>query len=297
VQPDREKTDAGPGTVERPELSVVIPMLNAARDLPTALESLARQQAGCAWEVVVADNGSTDGSCAIVESFRERLPSLAIVDASQHTCAAHARNAGVAASRGRSIVFFDSDDALATGYLQAMSRALRSHELVCARREVEALNPHHTYARRPSSQMDGPMDFFSFLPYGAGATLGVTRRLFDALGGFDLSIRWIEDIDFCWRAQLDGGVPLVFVPEAVLHYRYRPTVRGVFRQTRRWTCDEARLRQIYEARGMPPSRRRLIRGLWSLRHVGLLRDPAGRMSWFKRLGHVVGRAEGRLRFH
>jgi glycosyltransferase involved in cell wall biosynthesis len=272
-----------------------MPMLNASRDLRTALNSLVHQRVYCDWELIVADNGSTDDSREIVESYRDRLPGLTIVDASERAGRSYAVNKGVGASRGRSVVFFDSDDVLAPGYLLAMSRALRAETLVCARRDVVGLNSRRTWERRPSSQMDGPMNFFSFLPWGGGGTLGLSRSLFDAMGGFDLSIQYLEDIDLCWRAQLDHGARLAFVPGAVLRHRYRDDVRGVFHQTRRWSRDEAKLREIYEERGMPPSERGILRGLWSLRHVELLREPAGRFFWFKRLGHVVGRAEGRLR--
>lgn len=276
-----------------PELSVVVPMLNAGEYLHAALTSLAYQRLYSHWEVVVADNGSTDNSREIVESYRARLPALTIVDASERRPGA-CRNVGVRASCGRSIVFFDADDVLAPGYLLAISRALQAEELVCARREIEALNARRTWVLRPSAQMNGPMNSYSFLPFGGGGTLGVTRRLFDALGGFDPSIDSLEDIDFCWRAQLDAYARLAFVPGAVLRHRYRDDARAVFQQRRMWSRDEAKLRRIYEERGMPPRKpHELLRGLWTLRRVSQLRDPAGRYLWFRRLGNIVGRVEGR----
>jgi glycosyltransferase involved in cell wall biosynthesis len=288
---ESQQPDAGP------EASVVIPMLNASEHLAAALDSVAGQQAAWDWEVVVADNGSTDDSREIVESYRDRLPGLTLVDASAQKGRPYALNVAVQASRGRSVIFFDSDDVLAPGYLQAMLEALRTDELACASTDVEGLNALPTFSLRPSGQRDGPMNYYSFLPWGGGGTLGVTRRLFDALGGFDASIAYLEDIDFCWRAQLDHGARLAFVEEAVLRHRYRADVRGVFEQTRRWSRDEAKLRRIYEDRGMPPAARfRTVRGIWWLcRRLGMLRDPAGRFKWLKRFGNVVGQLEGRLR--
>jgi GT2 family glycosyltransferase len=276
-----------------PELCVVIPMLNAAQYLHAALASLASQRMYRHWQVVVADNGSTDGSREIVESYRARLPALTIVDASDRRGRAHAVNVGVRASSARSIVFFDADDVLAPGYLLAMSRALRTEEFVCARREVESLNARHTFALRPSSQMNGPMNSYSFLPFAGGGTLGVTRRLFDKLGGLDTSIDYLEDIDFCWRAQLDAGARLAFVPGAMLRHRYRTDARGVFQQTRMWTRDEAKLRRIYEQRGMPSTGSLgPLRALWALRRLSYFRTPAGRYVWFRRLGSLLGQVEG-----
>ncbi len=275
------------------ELSVIIPVLNGAEHLHAAMASLAAQRLYVDWEVVVADNGSTDDSLAIVESYRDRLPSLTIVDASDRRGRGHALNAGVLASRGRSVLFFDADDVLGPGYLLAMSRALRVEKLVCARREVEGLNARRTWAIRTSSQLHGPMNSHAFLPFGGGGTLGIRRELFDRIGGFDTSVDSVEDIDLCWRAQLDGGARLAFVPAAVLHHRYRIDARGAFRQTRQWGRDQAKLRRIYASRGMP-RRHPLapVRQLWNLRRIWTLRDPARRYLWSRRLGVTLGRIEG-----
>jgi glycosyltransferase involved in cell wall biosynthesis len=275
------------------ELSVIIPMLNAAEHLHAALASVAAQRLYVNWEVIVADNGSTDGTLDIVESFRDRLPSLTIIDASDEKGRSHAVNLAVERSRGRSIVFFDADDVLAPGYLLAMSRALRAEQLVCARREVEGLNARHTWAIRTSSQMNAPMNSLAFLPFAGGGTLGVSRRLFDRIGGFDTSLRSMEDMDFCWRAQLEGGARLALVPAAVLHHRYRADARAVFHQTRQWGRDQARLRRVYAPHGMPRrSRLAPVRQLWNLRRVWRLHDPAHRYLWSRRLGMTVGRIEG-----
>jgi len=64
------------------DLSVVIACKNEARYIGTMLDSLARQSWHGSWEVVVADNGSTDSTLAVVESYRGRLQALRVVDAS-----------------------------------------------------------------------------------------------------------------------------------------------------------------------------------------------------------------------
>jgi GT2 family glycosyltransferase len=277
------------------ELSVIVPVFNGAEHMHAAMASLAAQRLYMDWEVVVADNGSTDDSLAIAEAYRERLPSLTIVDASDRRGRGHALNVGVLASRGRSVVFFDADDVLGPGYLLAMSRALRVEKLVCARREVEGLNARRTWAIRTSSQMHGPMNSHAFLPFGGGGTLGIRRDLFDTIGGFDTSVDSVEDIDLCWRAQLDGGARLAFVPAAVLHQRYRTDARGAFRQTRQWGRDQAKLIHLYESRGMPRwSRLAPLRQLWRMRRVWRLRDPALRYLWSRRLGVTLGRIEGSI---
>src|SRR5664279_4470403 len=76
----------------RPKLSVIIACLNGAATLGTQLEALAGQPCPVPWELLLADNGSTDASVAIAESFRPRIPTLRIIDASSHRGAGPARN-------------------------------------------------------------------------------------------------------------------------------------------------------------------------------------------------------------
>ena len=64
-------------------LSVIVPCRNAATFIGMQLEALARQRCDRDWEVVVADNGSTDQTRGVVESYRAKLPRLVLMDASE----------------------------------------------------------------------------------------------------------------------------------------------------------------------------------------------------------------------
>ncbi|HKV06504.1 MAG TPA: glycosyltransferase family A protein, partial [Thermoanaerobaculia bacterium] len=123
------------------KLSVVIPCLNAADTLGVQLEALAGQSWPGEWEVIVADNGSTDGSREVVERYRDRLPNLRLVDASDKRGQAHARNVGAAAATGEAFLFCDADDEVAPGWLAALGRVLEDREFVACRYDNEKLNP------------------------------------------------------------------------------------------------------------------------------------------------------------
>jgi glycosyltransferase involved in cell wall biosynthesis len=282
----------------RPELSVVIPVYNAEPELGALLDSLAAQAWDGAWEVVVADNGSTDGSMEIAESYRDRLPGLQILDASDRPGVSHARNVGVAAAGGSSLLFIDDDDVAGEGYIAAMAEALRGQDFVCARWDVDRLNPYWTRALRPSGQSEGPMIYnYDFLPYAAGGTLGITRRAFDAVGGFDESIVYGGCVDLCWKVQLETGANLGFVPNAVIHYRYRGTLREIFAQARSWGMDEVALYTRWRDRGVEkiPLRRSLQRWQFVI-HLRRLRHTAGRAWWATELGNHLGRIQGSLKY-
>jgi len=273
-------------------LSVVIPIRNAADDVRDQLAALADQSFEQPWEVVVADNGSTDGIGAVIASFVDRLPGLRRVDASHRAGQAHAVNIGARASTGDALLFLDADDVVAPGYLHAMSRALTEHPFVAARLDCDALNPPWVRNSRPRMQTDAVGTPFGFLPSGAGCSLGVRRELFESVGGFDEDIILGNDVDFCWRVQLASG-PLVFVPEAVVQYRYRASMRGIFDQARSYGTAGPVLYRRYRHRGMPrrPWRKALrFHGALLVRLLRI-RSRSDVAEWVFLAGYRVGLVE------
>jgi GT2 family glycosyltransferase len=282
------------------DLTVVIPCLNAVDLLPFQLEALARQE--ChewqgVWEVIVADNGSTDGTRDVALSFADRLPGLRVVDGSARRGRHYACNVGVRNARGGSIVFVDADDEVAPTYVAAMGRALRDHEVVAARLDHLTLDPEWMAGVGSGFQTKGLEGGFGFLPFGAGCSLGFQRSVFEAVGGFRESATFCEDVDISWRAQL-AGYRIEFVPDAVVHYRSRSTLRAMFRQHRDFGWARALLYRDYRAAGMPPrpSKAAFAEWLFIARAVPRLRSRAEAARWSRRLGRCVGRLQGSLRY-
>ena len=83
---------------ECPRLSVVIPCYNAREPVARAIQALCGQDRRDDWEIVVADNGSTDGSEQRVRELAVEHPRVRLVDASARRGAAAARNMGAAAA-------------------------------------------------------------------------------------------------------------------------------------------------------------------------------------------------------
>jgi glycosyltransferase involved in cell wall biosynthesis len=240
-----------------PVLSVVIPVRNGGLLFSDQLAALAAQEFDGTWEVIVADNGSTDDTVAVARSFDERLPGLQVVDASTRSGHASAVNAAVSAARGRSILFLDCDDVIAPGYLVTMAAALFDSPVVAARLDCESLNPDWVRRSRPSIQTDGIGEPFAFLPSATGGSIGMWKSVFDTVGGSDPSIAVGDDVDLCWRVQL-ASFSLRFVPDAVVHYRYRDTLIGIFSQGRGYGLVGPVLYRKYRHKGMP---RRSWRGV------------------------------------
>jgi GT2 family glycosyltransferase len=248
-----------------PKLSVVLPCRNGAATLPTQLEALARQSWDGSWELVVSDNGSTDGTVEVVERYRDRFPSLTIVDSSDRAGLAHALNVGVAAARGKSVTFVNDDDEVAGGWLRAMGDALERHELVAGSLEFDKLNEPWTIEVRGRPQIDGLVEwgFADYLPFAFGPTIGLRRRLHDAIGGFDEAMTpAAEDMDYCWRLQ-QAGARFSFIPEAVTHYRFRHSLGAIFRQGLSYGEGHTVAYKKHRSFGLPRARRPLLRGLRS----------------------------------
>jgi glycosyltransferase involved in cell wall biosynthesis len=213
------------------ELSVVIPVYNAAKTVAWQLESLARQYWSRPWEVIVAENGSVDQSLSICQQYRDRIANLRIVDATARRGAAYARNVGASAAKARALAFCDADDKVASGWVAAMGEALTEHNFVAGRIDCKALNEPWLWDTRPV--MPGHKEYFDRrLAVVPSCNLGIKRDLHDAVGGFDISIplgTFCEDDDYSAKVHLLGERPH-FVLDALVHYRYRKNLRGIFKQ-------------------------------------------------------------------
>lgn len=229
-----------------PELSVVVPAYDAEETLPTQLEALLAQRPAWPWEVLVCDNGSTDGTADLVRAWAQRMPELRLVDASARRGPSAARNIGVSQARGPRIAFCDADDRVADGWVAAMRRALDEHEFVAGPFEGSLLNADAESAVTWTAQAHG-LTVKPFLPQfvtaGSG-NMGVLRAVFDEVGGFYEGARTAEDDDFCLRVQL-AGHELVFVPDVVLHVRRRDGLWQVCRQAYAYGAGEKRLMHRY----------------------------------------------------
>src|SRR5579864_1647403 len=88
---ESQQTPRPPGGAR---LSIVIACRNEAETLPKQLDALAAQDWPGWWQVVVVDNGSTDGTAEVARRWADRISNLEVVDASQRRGQAYARNVG-----------------------------------------------------------------------------------------------------------------------------------------------------------------------------------------------------------
>lgn len=278
-------------------ISIVIPVRNGAKTLAEQLDALEASVDPGVFEVVVADNGSTDATVAMARSYEGRLP-IRVVDASAAPGSNYARNCGIRAARFDSILLCDADDQVDAQWIATMRKAFAAGaELVAGPIDYVRLNPASVRKWRGADRAFAEV-ILDFLPTGHGANLGFRRSTYDRLGGFDDDFEFGgPDVEFCWRAQL-AGVKLWPVPEAVVHYRLRPTLKALYRQSKAYGAAQAHLYRKFCAQGM--RRRPLVtpgREVWWLISRAPFAVPLGRRgAWVRRLGTHVGRLKGSVRY-
>jgi glycosyltransferase involved in cell wall biosynthesis len=278
---------SGPPRMTKATVTIVMPVRNMADTVGAQLSALSKQDFTGAWELVVADNGSSDATVAVVRAWQDRIP-LRIVDASTTRGSGFARNIGAAAAVGALLVFCDADDEVRPDWLRVIVTALESTPVVVGVNDHARFNPPEVARAYDANRQGGP--WFGFLKAGPGGNCGVRREVFDQIGGFDSRLLRSQDCDFCWRAQL-AGHELRVEPMAVIDRRLQATsLVGVFDRHVRQGIAVARLYRIHSAHGMPRTPAREVAGDY-LRVLSLLaaghRIAAARLGG-KRLGQLIG---------
>ena len=284
-------------------ISVVVPTFNAVDLIGEQLDALAEQDYDGDFEVLVSDNGSTDGLRSFVEShpLKERLR-LKWVDASASKGVSHARNTGVAYARGEFIAFCDADDRVHSSWLRSLARAAARCDLVSGALETATINSPEVNRWREFIPTATPHSYATFLPYAFGCNFGVWKLAYETVGGCDESLPagGGDDVDFSWRLQL-AGMTLVHEMDAIVAYRLRPDFRGTWRQLQNYGVAGAGLHKKYSrfgfARSTPRALAIEVAALMLLNPLlpqFVTRMPRGK--WITHAGFFVGKLRGSIRY-
>ena len=190
----------------KPFISIIIPTYNHARFLPEAVASV-RQQQYDPLEIIVVDDGSTDGTAEIVA----RLPKPIRYFRQSNKGPASARNKGLLAASGDFVAFLDADDLWPPRKLELQIAFL------CRRPQ---LGPVLGKIRRIDTQeicesILGKDEALGGINLGSGL---FRKSVFDKVGLFDETLRYSEDHDWFLRAR-ENGVSMAILSETTLFYR------------------------------------------------------------------------------
>jgi glycosyltransferase involved in cell wall biosynthesis len=196
--------------METPTHSVIVPVLNGARYIRECLESIL-VQLGPNDEMIVVDNGSTDGTPAVVEVFDD--PRIRLLHEPRRGTAA-ARNAGLLMARGLYISFQDHDDLWPAG---------RQHALLKALRTTPGANAAHGRQRVIFDDADidpiyAAMDG-QYVLHHSVVTAIFERGLVERAGLLDETMLLVADVDYIVRLRQAGMVAAIC--DADVHVRRR----------------------------------------------------------------------------
>lgn len=215
--------------MEKPLISCIVPVFNGERYLAEALDSILAQTYRPI-EVIVVDDGSTDGTADLVARYGERVRYVRQTNRGAPT----ARNLGLAMATGAFVAFLDSDD---LWHPEKLARQMARFE---ARPELDLCVSH--LQRFWISQLETEKRSFEdhryaeVLPGYVTVTLLARRALFDSVGHFDTARRVGDPMDWFLRAAERGAV-MELLPDLLVYTRMHENNLSVEVGTRRMTPD------------------------------------------------------------
>ncbi len=209
-----------------PRVSVIVPAYNAAAYLPYALDSvLAQTFAG--WEIVAVDDGSTDRTAAVIESYQPALRGRCRYIHQPNRGLPAARNAGMRAARGDLIALLDADDVWLPHRLERGVRLLDAHPdvaLVHARvARIDARGAVIGQLKVTPRYLSGNIarHIYTRRAHIVCPTVMFRRRCLDTAGWFDENMRATEDRDLWFRIALRYRI--AYINEVLAYYRLSPS--------------------------------------------------------------------------
>jgi GT2 family glycosyltransferase len=260
------------------EAALVIPNYNGARWLPGVLESVAAQTMTPA-EVLVVDDGSTDGSAGVAEGFE----GVRVLRLERNGGFARAANAGVAAVGAEAVALVNSDVVLAPDWLERAVGAMGEGEAAVATKMVDLDDPGILYSagdalrrdgvceqrgrfERDDGRFDEPGEVFSAC---AGAAV-YRRAALQAAGGFDERLgMYLEDVELGLRLRLAGWA-CRWEPRAVARHAGGGSSGGPGSLIERNTL--LLVARYFRARWLPLVAYRQLAWAWHAARAGRLRE-------------------------
>lgn len=201
------------GDSSEPKISVVIPCFNAELTITDQLLALEEQEGAPDFEIVAVDNGSTDGTWAVLEDFMDSSKlNIRIFRAVEHQGASYARNIGIGKSRAERIMFCDADDVVSRWWLSHGYRCFDYYPVWNGAAILLNDKQFHgsieqirsEFGDSPAFEAPETRSHGSF-PVLMGGNFGATKEALTSVGGFDLSFLGAgEDNDLGFRFRQSG---------------------------------------------------------------------------------------------
>jgi glycosyltransferase involved in cell wall biosynthesis len=248
-----------------PHVSVIVPCYNGERFLKATLDSVF-SQSYTDFELIVVDDGSTDGSGSIIKEYGDRVRAVF----TENKGVSAARNLGTRLARGALFQYLDADDLLHPDALKLRVAALRGVPLgvaIAEWRELVELSPGQYQFRahgRPSFHhlSDAEESIFSGF-WAPPAAIMYTREIVARIGDWNENLPIIQDARFMLDAAFHGA-RFVLIPEVLADYRI--ALHGSLSRANRakFVADQAKnladIETRWHANGVPSAQRMKLLG-------------------------------------
>jgi GT2 family glycosyltransferase len=220
-----------------PLASVIIPNWNGAHHLPVCLDAM-RAQTYPHMEVILVDNGSTDGSQALLKN---QYPEVQLLALARNLGLTGGSNAGFRAAQGEVLISLNNDTEADSRFVAALVTALLGHPeagmaaakmlLFDERDRIHSAGDGYgadgiPYNRGVWQRDEGQYDEPGWIFGGCGGAVAYRQAMLEHIGLFDESFfMYCEDVDLNWRAQL-AGWKCWYTPEAVVYHKLSATGGG-----------------------------------------------------------------------
>ncbi|MCW2747132.1 MAG: glycosyl transferase family 2, partial [Nocardioidaceae bacterium] len=176
-----------------PLVSIVMPTWNRADRLRTAIDSVLAQSSDN-WELIVANDGSTDDTAIVLGLLSSRDPRIRGLDL-PHRGVSAARNSALQLARGTYVAFLDSDNTWQPEFVETMAKEMQRRDVEAAFCTIKRIRDQNSDFRMFEGSRDHLLQG-NFIDLNA---LVVSRDLIDSVGGFDEDLRRCVDFDLALR--------------------------------------------------------------------------------------------------
>ena len=232
--------------------SIIVPSYNRKDEITELLASFkALTFPAERYELIIADDGSTDGTDALVKDFQKNCPFELQFYRQENKGPGAARNMGMLKAKGDFFIFIDSDCTVASNWLTAADKALHTEQ-------ADAFGGPDSYREDfPVLLKAINYSMTSFITTGGirghkkkrlgkyyprSFNMGLSREIYDKIGGFG-KLRHGQDIEFSHRI-IKSGAKVILAPDAVVYHKRRTSIRKFFRQVFNWGVARINLYKI-----------------------------------------------------